>query len=379
MNSKMWNLDGSSWMVHQQLQNFIFPNYTGYNCSNSLDASIHGPSVGEFLSKLLIYQLVLLIVGLLLTIFSFAIALLECIYVYRNISSEKRRNKLYFLITLFPISIFLMLVGMISPRNGALMMSGGMLYFLLCLFILVSLIRHLTDGRNQLSRELTISGRNINFQSPPICCFFSCLPEVKASTKNLKILEFFVLQAPIVRAVVLFIEATITVEIQRDAAYEVQLCEFATLISILLAVFAIHTLARLVSDRLSIFGFMWMFRIVDIAMLFFSAQHPILFQNILLRFNLIGCGGILTPPEHARFICNFIVICELFFLSVLTLLIKSPERSSHLFGKESRTVTEEQSLTEDAQEDANLNPQLIPLLDSPTQTTRYVNNETWIL
>ncbi|KAI6224973.1 Protein C18A3.4, isoform b [Aphelenchoides besseyi] len=375
----MWNLDGSSWVVRQQLQSFIFPNYSGYNCSNSLDASIHGPSVGEFLSNLLTYQLVLLIVGLLLTIFSFVIALLECIYIYRNISSEKRRNKLYFLITLFPISIFLMLVGMISPRNGALMMSGGMLYFLLCLFILVSLIRHLTDGRNQLSRELTISGRNINFQSPPICCFFSCLPEVKASTKNLKILEFFVLQAPIVRAVVLFIEATITVEIQRDAAYEVQLCEFATLISILLAVFAIHTLARLVSDRLSIFGFMWMFRIVDIAMLFFSAQHPILFQNILLRFNLIGCGGILTPPEHARFICNFIVICELFFLSVLTLLIKSPERSSHLFGKESRTVTEEQSLTQDVQEDANLNPQLIPLLDSPTQTTRYVNDETWIL
>jgi hypothetical protein len=57
------------------------------------------------------------------------------------------------------------------------------------------------------------------------------------------------LQAPIVRAIVLFIEATITVEIQRDAAYEIQLCEFATFGSILLAVFGVHTMARLVAVR----------------------------------------------------------------------------------------------------------------------------------
>ncbi|KAI6242158.1 hypothetical protein M3Y99_00256300 [Aphelenchoides fujianensis] len=354
----MWPGDNSAFFFRRQMESLLFPNYTGYNCTNNTAISIHGPSAADFLRNLLTYQIVLLILGAFLTFSTFAIGFIECLFVYRNISSEKRRNKLYFLITLFPVSNLLMLVGMISPRAAALAMSGGMLYFLLCLFILVSLIRHLTQGRNQLSRELLVSGRQVNFQSPPFCCLFPCLPEARPTARNLKTLEVIVLQAPIVRAIVLFIEAGITVEIQRDAAYEVQLCEFATLVSILLAVFGTHTLARLVSDRLSKFGFMWIFRIVDIALLFFSAQHPILFQNILLRFDLIGCGGILTPPEHARFICNFIVICELFFLSVLTIFTATPQRSTHLFdvyGKTQSTASneEEESLNDPLDADSN--------------------------
>jgi hypothetical protein len=150
--------------------------------------------------------------------------------------------------------------------------------------------------------------------------------------RNLRILEFIVLQAPIVRAIVLFIEAIITVEIQQDASYEIQLCEMATLISIVLAIFGIHTIARLVSNELSDYGFMWIFRIVDIGLFFFSAQHPFIFQNILLRFNLIGCGLVLTPPEIARFLCNFIIIVELFFLSVLGTLTARPNRSGMFDG-----------------------------------------------
>jgi hypothetical protein len=85
---------------------------------------------------------------------------------------------------------------------------------------------------------------------------------------------------------------------------------------------------------------MWIFRIVDIALLFFSAQHPMIFQNILLRFDLIGCGHVLTPPENARceleyflqklrssVISNFLVICELFLLSLLGMFTVSPSRN----------------------------------------------------
>lgn len=71
------------------------------------------------------------------------------------------------------------LVGMFSPRAAPLATSGGMLYFLLCLFVLVSLIRHLSKGRHQLSVELLDAERRINFQSPPFCCILPCLPEAK--------------------------------------------------------------------------------------------------------------------------------------------------------------------------------------------------------
>lgn len=49
-------------------------------------------------------ELVLLVVSCVLTLLSAALAAFECGYVFRKISLEQRRNKLYFLITLFPVS-----------------------------------------------------------------------------------------------------------------------------------------------------------------------------------------------------------------------------------------------------------------------------------
>jgi hypothetical protein len=141
----------------------------------------------------------------------------------------------------------LCLTGMLMPRVGPLATSAGMLYFLLCLFVLVSLIRHLKNGRHELSKDLLMHEKHINFQSPPLCCFCTFLPEAKPTLKNLRLLEFIVLQAPIVRACVLFIEATIMIEKQQEALFEIQLCEFASIISTMLAIFGTHTLARLVS------------------------------------------------------------------------------------------------------------------------------------
>jgi hypothetical protein len=92
----------------------------------------------------------------------------------------------------------------------------------------------------------------------------------------------------------------------------------ATLASLLLAIFGIHTLARVTSvngnfkikldliylffsqEELSRFGFGGIFRLVDLGLLFFSAQQPFIFQNILLRFEVIHCGVMLSPQDNAR-------------------------------------------------------------------------------
>ncbi|EYC45037.1 hypothetical protein Y032_0441g1517 [Ancylostoma ceylanicum] len=73
--------------------------------------------------------------------------------------------------------------------------------------------------------------------------------------------------------------------------------------SLLLAIFGVHTLARVTSNKLSEYCFMTVFRFVDVSLLFFSAQQPMIFQNILLRFDLIKCGPSLTAQENAT--CEF--------------------------------------------------------------------------
>ncbi|KAH7729828.1 organic solute transporter alpha-like protein [Aphelenchoides avenae] len=186
---------------------------------------------------------------------------------------------------------------------------------------------------------LTDRGRMVNFQSPPLCCCMTFLPKVRPTETNLRRLEWIVLQAPIVRVVIALLEIIVVAELREHALKWIQICDAASLASILLAVFGIHTLARLTADRLSRYGFMGIFRIVDVALLFFSAQQPVLFQNILLRFGVITCGPILSPQDNARFICNFVVICELFMLSIVSTFWSSPSRNNlfDLYGDKSRS------------------------------------------
>ncbi|KAL6735381.1 hypothetical protein Aduo_005828 [Ancylostoma duodenale] len=98
--------------------------------------------------------------------------------------------------------------------------------------------------------------------------------------------------------------------------------------SLLLAIFGVHTLARVTSNKLSEYCFMTVFRFVDVSLLFFSAQQPMIFQNILLRFDLIKCGPLLTAQENATFVCNFVTICEMFVLCLLATILLAPRRNA---------------------------------------------------
>jgi hypothetical protein len=68
----------------------------------------------------------------------------------------------------------------------------------------------------------------------------------------------------------------------------------------------LKTLSKFIQEELSRFGFGGIFRLVDLGLLFFSAQQPFIFQNILLRFGVIHCGVLLSPQENAR--CKSILI-----------------------------------------------------------------------
>lgn len=59
---------------------------------------------GGIFPDLEVYQIILLVLASFLVLLTSVFAFIECWYVYLNVASENRRNKLYFLITLFPVS-----------------------------------------------------------------------------------------------------------------------------------------------------------------------------------------------------------------------------------------------------------------------------------
>jgi organic solute transporter subunit alpha len=309
------------------ISSFIIPQTKQGNCTLE-EYESDPPPAYIFLSKLEEFQVVFLALGAIFTLAVLILSLIQWYYVWTYISLKRRRNKLYFLISLFPVSTACCLIGMFCPRTAVLVSSLGLLYFLTCLFVLVSLIRHLADGRAQLALVLTENDQMINFQSPPFCCCLPCLPKVRPTERNLRRLEWIVLQAPIVRVFIVIGEVIAVAERREHALNFIQICDAASLASLMLAIFGIHTLARLTSDRLSRYGFMGIFRMVNVALVFFSAQQLLLFQNVFLRFGLIGCGPVLSPQDNARFICKFVIICELLLLSVLSTFWSSPSRNS---------------------------------------------------
>uniref|UniRef100_A0A915EBD0 Organic solute transporter alpha-like protein n=1 Tax=Ditylenchus dipsaci TaxID=166011 RepID=A0A915EBD0_9BILA len=267
------------------------------------------PSASTFMHNLQPFQVVFLAIGSPLTLAVFGLAFLQFYYVWMLISSEERRNNLYFLISLLPVSTACCLIGMFCPG-------------LQCFYL------HLAFCRQALSQLLTEKRQMISFQSPPFCCCLFCLPKAHPSEANLMKLEWIVLQAPIVRLVIVFGQVIAVAEQRENALKWLHLFDLASSASLLLAIFGIHTLARVTSQQLSQYGFSGIFRIVDVALLFYSAQQPILFQNILLRFGVIHCGPLLSPQDNARFICNFVIIVQFFLLSLFSTFLVSPRRNN---------------------------------------------------
>ncbi|KAF7629865.1 hypothetical protein Mgra_00009141 [Meloidogyne graminicola] len=312
-----------NWLV-----TLILPQKIDGSCKNHTVNFNDTPSAEEFMSNLEPFQIVFLSVGSALMFALLFLASIHWWYIFNYVSSEQRRNKLYLLISLFPVCSCCCLVGMFCPRTALLVSSFGLLYFLLCLFVLVSLMRHLAGGRAALAYSLSEKGKLIDFRSPPFCCFLCCLPKAKPSVVNLTKLEWIVLQAPIVRVFIVFGQVVVVAEARENAYNWLQFFDLATFASLLLAIFGVHTLARLTSEELSCYGFGGIFRVVDLGLFLFSAQQPFIFQNILLRFGVIHCGVVLSPQDNARFICNFAIICELFLLALFSTFWVSPHRNN---------------------------------------------------
>ncbi|VDN06930.1 unnamed protein product [Thelazia callipaeda] len=298
------------------------------NCTSLLPFTTDQPSARYFIENVTGAFFILLVIA---TVFACCVLMLAAThwyYVWTYVAEEKRRNKLYFLLSLFPVSTLCCYIGMISPRTSMVMSSLGVLYFLACLFILISLIRHLFGNRDAFSATLLIDKKPIDFQSPPFCCCCPCLPTARSTVKNLRNLEWLVLQAPVVRTIIVTFNVIAIAEWREAANKYIHLSETISVASLLLAIFGVHTLARLTSDKLGQYGFMTVFRVVDIALLFFTAQQPMIFDNILIRFGVLKCGPLLSARDNARFICNFVIIMEMLLLSAFTTYMVAPTRSA---------------------------------------------------
>uniref|UniRef100_A0A0K0EPD8 Organic solute transporter alpha-like protein n=1 Tax=Strongyloides stercoralis TaxID=6248 RepID=A0A0K0EPD8_STRER len=312
----------------------INPDLVQINCTTQGFPDISDqPSASLFLNDIGHGYVISIVLSCIFTTIVIIIAGTQMFHIFKYVSYESRQGQLVFLSTLLPVTCLCLLTGMLSPRSATVMSSLGLLYFLLCLFMLTALIRQLAGPRNYLMEKLSRKGTHIHLNNPPFCCLFPCvLKPILPTEKKIKILEIMVLQAPIIRGLIFFIQIVLLAELRNDANKWIKLGDVITLFSLLSAIFGIHTLARLVKEQLTEYGFIIIFRIVDLSLLFFTAQQPLIFDNILMRTGIFKCGPLISPKDSAKFVCNLITIFELTIMSIISLALISPNRNA-LFDK----------------------------------------------
>ncbi|VDD97314.1 unnamed protein product [Enterobius vermicularis] len=304
------------------------------NCS-ATDNYFEQPPAKVFLKNLETSKTILLAIASGIELLILLLTFLQWYQIWKKVSSEHRQDRLYYLISLFPVASLCSYIGMLAPRTALVLNSVGVLYALMCLAVLISLVRHLFGSRKACSTALTYDQKQINIQSPPCCCCCKFLPEFASTEKNLRRLEWLVLQAPVIRAAVVVFNIAAVAEYREHSHVFLQISEIASIASLLFAIFGTHTMARLIGAKLADYGFMTIFRAVDITLLFITAQQPLIFEN-LVRFSIIRCGPLLSALDNARFICNFLIICQMFLLSLLITIRVTPNRSA-LFDKVNET------------------------------------------
>ncbi|KAK6766120.1 hypothetical protein RB195_025805 [Necator americanus] len=298
------------------------------NCSEPIEV----PNIHTLYEGLTDTQYILLIVAGGVVTAVLILGILHFFYIWKYINDEKIRSKLYILALMFPLIVSLAITSMFSPRTGPIFSSIGVLYLLFCLYTITSLCRFIYGSRERLASVLSEEKAILSFQVPPCCCCMPCLPKAAPSERNLKIVECLTLQGPIVRAFIVILNCHFIAERREEADKLLLITELSGILSLLFTIFGSHTMAKLTGPYVQQYKCPTMFRFVDISLALFTAQFPLIFDLIFVKFGVITCGPILSAVENAKYIYNFVLICECFFCSLLASKLLVPEKSA-LFDK----------------------------------------------
>ncbi|MFH4983174.1 hypothetical protein AB6A40_009883 [Gnathostoma spinigerum] len=196
-------------------------------------------------------------------------------------------------------------------------------YLMMCLLVTVSLMNKLFGGRRKLAEYLHSEQRCISFITPPCCCCCKCLPCIPPTERNLRRVERFVLQSPLVRIVLEILSIIIANEQAYDkAAIFINVLQ---VISMLLATYGCNILTILGQDKLQEYRFGTLFRLVNLTQLSITLQKFVL--DLINRFVPLGHSPPLPRSSQSLFWNSFLITAEMCLLSVFATISIGPKRN----------------------------------------------------
>ncbi|XP_071501016.1 organic solute transporter subunit alpha-like [Diadema antillarum] len=241
-------------------------------------------------------------------------------WVTQNIPYSDRRTCIIWILGIYPVYCAASLLGLYIPRASGLCTLTATAFFAVCLYEFVILIVDYFGGLDAMVLRMT--GTKFSLARPPVMCILFCLPKVKMTRKNFRILEASALQAAIIRPVMLFITEVLNVDgsINEDSHTSLVITltlNSITLVSALIAVSALVVFFSASKNFLKEYKIRFKFLCVQTALVLSNVQSVLLV--ILARFDVIACNQpFATPVRGYQWHC-FLLTLESALMFIPTL------------------------------------------------------------
>uniref|UniRef100_A0A914XK99 Uncharacterized protein n=1 Tax=Plectus sambesii TaxID=2011161 RepID=A0A914XK99_9BILA len=279
----------------------------------------------------------LTIVAIVLALITVVLSGLHIRSIVKFVSVEYRRHLMLWMSLVLPICAICSAIGVSVPRSVAVVESFSMIYFMSSLLAFVCLLEHLFGGRAKMANQLMERKSDIVLRSPPICCF-PCMPRLAPTEANIYKIEWLVLQAPVVRFIVLFISLIVGLNNAgvRRANPLYAVINIITAISTISAVYGCNVLTRASQQALQQYNIRRLFVLVQILLIFINLQEAIF--EFLGQLDVIPSDAMMSANYRAKIYHHLLFTLEVLVVALLTTLFFRPSKN-HMFDMSGASVT----------------------------------------
>ncbi|PAV90903.1 hypothetical protein WR25_24207 [Diploscapter pachys] len=265
-----------------------------------------------------------LIIACLFTVIVLVLAVVHLYYVLKYVSNERIQTDLYYLVFMYPVTTLCGVIGMFLPRAAPFLYAVALVYFMLCLFIMVTLLFNIFGSRREMAEWLRERNIKISFKVPPVCCL-KFLPEIESSDRNLRHIEWLVFQTPIIRTLLEITNVVVFMELENRHNTWFVLSQLAGFISMFVAFYGCYVMVPLGRQKHSPYRFDFIFRTVDIAQCIYTIQKFCF--DFASAFDIVQPDRVLPAQAKAQFWASFMLTWEMMVLSALSTYCLRPSKT----------------------------------------------------
>ncbi|XP_006814087.1 organic solute transporter subunit alpha-like [Saccoglossus kowalevskii] len=290
------------------------------NTSSCPDNEI--PDVYQVIHGSLTFHKILLVVASVLTVIT-TILFAESVYYVRNkIPAKLRRNKMIWVLGLYPVFSITSCISLFIPRAAMMTNFTASIYLSVTLYMFVTLIIDYYGGSDAMHQ--TLRNKEMKITTLPLLCCCLCIPSVTVTERTGRWLRRAVLQVAIIRPLVLFAAVVLWVD-GKFTPGVVGIGEpylWISIISItstLTAIQAISILHGISKEPLKDYKITFKFLSIQLTLIFGNVQLGVL--TTLSNAGVITCTDLLDNRARVYYIYNFLIICEFFLINIFSRLL----------------------------------------------------------